>query len=100
MLVHAVYFSLRADLPDADRARFAAWLPRLCTLASVHSGYSGIPADTDRPVIDRAYTHALVLLFADAAAEQAYQVDPVHDQFRAECHTFWDRVRIFDSISV
>ena len=99
MLVHAVYFSLRADLADADRARFVAWLPRLCTLDSVQSGYAGVPADTDRPVIDRAYTHALVLLFADSAAEQVYQVDPVHDQFRAECHTWWERVRIFDSIT-
>ncbi|MCC7051647.1 MAG: Dabb family protein [Gemmatimonadaceae bacterium] len=99
MLVHAVYFSLRADLPPADRATFEAWLPKLCAIASVKDGHPGVPADTDRPVIDRAYTHALVLLFETAADEVAYQVDPVHDAFRAECHTFWDRVRIFDSIT-
>jgi hypothetical protein len=98
MFVHAVYFTLRPDLPAADHARFTAWLPTLCALPTVHAGYHGVPADTDRPVIDRAYTHALVLLFTDAAAEQAYQVDPDHDRFRAECGTFWTQVRIFDSV--
>jgi copper oxidase (laccase) domain-containing protein len=99
MLVHAVYFSLRPDLPAADRALFEAWQPQLVAIGSVHAGYTGVPADTDRAVIDRAYTHALVLVFRSAAEEAAYQVDPVHDQFRAECHTFWERVRVFDSIS-
>lgn len=99
MFVHAVYFSLKADLPDADLARFVGWQPLLCALPSVHAGYHGVPADTDRAVIDRAYTHALVLLFADAAAEAAYQVHPEHDRFRAECGAFWDKVRIFDSVS-
>ena len=97
MFVHAVYFSLRADLCDADRAHFTAWLPKLCAIASVRHGYVGTPADRDRPVIDRAYTHALVLLFDNGEQEKAYQVDPVHDQFRDECHTFWEGVRIFDS---
>jgi Stress responsive A/B Barrel Domain len=98
MFVHAVYFTLRADLPEADLARFLAWQPRLCALPSVHKGYCGVPAATDRAVIDRAYTHALVLLFADAAAEQAYQVHPEHDRFRAECGPFYTQVRIFDSV--
>lgn len=99
MLVHAVYFSLRPDLPAADRATFEAWLPKLCALPTVRAGYRGVPADTDRPVIDRAYTHAIVLLFDTPADEQAYQVDADHDRFRTECHTFWERVRIFDSVT-
>jgi hypothetical protein len=99
MLVHSVYFTLRADLSDADRARFLTWQPKLCAIPSVRAGYTGVPAATDRPVIDRAYSHALVLLFDDEAAEQAYQVHPLHDQFRKECATFWEKVRIFDSVS-
>ena len=97
MFVHAVYFTLRPDLPETDRAHFVAWLTRLCGISSVRHGYVGTPADRHRPVIDRAYTHALVLLFDNGEQEAAYQVDPVHDQFKAECSTFWERVRIFDS---
>jgi hypothetical protein len=98
MFVHAVYFTLRQDLSAADRALFLSWQPRLCAIPSVHAGYCGVPAATDRPVIDKSYTHALVLLFADAAAEQAYQVHPDHDRFREECKGFWSQIRIFDSV--
>lgn len=99
MFVHAVYFWLRADLSAAERTLFDAWQPRLCALPSVSSGWYGVPADTDRPVIDRSYSSALVLVFADAAAEQAYQVHPEHDRFRAECGTFWTKVQIYDSVT-
>ena len=99
MFVHAVYFSLRSDLPQTDLAHFTDWLPRLTAIPGVRHGYTGVPAATDRPVIDRGYSHALVLVFDDVAGESAYQVHPVHDQFRAECGTFWTQVRIFDSVS-
>ena len=99
MFVHAVYFSLRSDLPTADRDTFTAWLPQLRAIPSVRDGFIGVPAATDRPVIDRTYTNALVLIFDDAEGEHAYQVHPVHDQFRAECGSFWTQVRIFDSVT-
>lgn len=99
MLVHAVYFWLRADLSATERTLFDAWQQKLCALPSVTSGWYGVPADTNRPVIDRTYSSALVLVFADAAAEQAYQVDPEHDRFRAECGSFWTAVKIYDSIT-
>ena len=99
MFVHAVYFWLHDDLPAADRERYVAWLPKLCALPSVRQGYYGVPAATDRPVIDRSYSYALVLLFDDAEAEAAYQVHPEHDRFRAECGTFWTQVKIFDSVT-
>ena len=39
MFVHAVYFSLRSDLPHADLAHFTAWLPRLTAIPGVRHGY-------------------------------------------------------------
>lgn len=99
MFVHAVYFWLRADLTAADRTMFDAWQPKLCAVPSVRQGYFGVPAATDRPVIERSYSSALVLLFDDAAGEQAYQVHPEHDRFRHECNGFWTKVQIFDSVT-
>ena len=58
-----------------------------------------VPAPTDRPVIERGYSRALVLVFADQATHDAYQVDPVHDRFREECGGLWTNVRIYDSVS-
>jgi hypothetical protein len=99
MFVHAVYFWLREDLSADERARFAAGLEALRGIDGVRHGYIGVPAPTDRPVIERSYSRALVLVFADQAAHDAYQADPAHDRFRAECGGLWTTVRIFDSVS-
>jgi hypothetical protein len=50
-------------------------------------------------VIERGYTRSLVLVFADESAQEAYQVHPVHDDFRDQCGRFWTTVRIYDSVT-
>jgi hypothetical protein len=100
MFVHAVYFWLREDLAQSDRERFVAGLRSLRGIDGVVQGYIGVPAPTDRPVIDRSYSWSLVLVFANEADHDAYQIDPVHDRFRAECASYWTIVRIYDSVTV
>ena len=99
MFIHAVYFWLRDDLTSKERERFEAGVRSLRSIETVQNGWIGVPAPTDRPVIERGYSRALVLVFADQRAQDAYQVHPVHDRFREECGTFWTTVRIFDSIT-
>jgi hypothetical protein len=99
MFVHAVYFWLRPDLTSAEQDRFAGGLESLRAINGVRQGHIGVPAPTDRPVIERGYSRALVLVFDDKAAHDAYQVHPVHDRFRAECGGLWTTVRIYDSIT-
>ena len=99
MFIHAVYFWLRDNLTPAERDRFAAGLRSLPEIEGVEHGYIGVPAPTDRPVIERGYSNSLVLVFPDKAAHDAYQVHPVHDRFREECGAFWTTVRIFDSVT-
>ena len=98
MFVHAVYFWLRPELAPADRARFVAGLHALRGIEHVRAGYVGVPAPTDRAVIERGYSHALVLVFADEGAHGAYQRHPVHDRFRDECAGLWEALRIYDSV--
>jgi hypothetical protein len=99
MFVHAVYFWLREGITPAEEQRFTEGVESLRAIDGVVHGYIGVPAPTDRPVIDRSYSRALVLVFADEAAHEAYQVHPVHDRFRRECGGLWKTVRIYDSIS-
>jgi hypothetical protein len=98
MFVHSVYFWLRDDLTAAQRKQFGNELEALRGIDCVHAGYIGVPAKTARPVIERGYSRALILVFADEAAHDAYQVHPVHDRFRADCGSFWSAIRIFDSV--
>ena len=99
MFVHAVYFWLRDDLTAAEVQRFDAGVRSLRKIDGVRHGYIGVPAPTDRPVIERGYSRALVLVFDDQRAHDAYQVHPVHDTFRTECGSFWKTVRIYDSVT-
>ena len=98
MFVHAVYFWLRDDLTADERARYDAGVASLLGIPQVRHGWAGVPADTDRPVIDRSYSVGLVMAFDDEAAHDAYQVHPVHDRFREACAGYWTRVQIYDSV--
>lgn len=98
--VHVVNFWLKSDSSTADREKFEIGVKSLGTIESVSSFHLGIPAPTDRPVIDRSYDYCLVCTFKNQADHDAYQVDPIHDIFRNTCSIYWDKVLIFDSISI
>jgi len=99
MFIHSVYFRLRDDLSAAERQRFEDGIRSLAAIDMVVEGHIGAPAGTDRAIIDRNYTHALILAFADQRAHDAYQVHPVHDRFRERCAGYWNDIRIFDTIT-
>jgi len=96
MFVHCVYFWLKPDLTDADKAKYLEGVRSLGTIDSVKQCVLGAPADTDRPVIDRSYSYALIVMFDDKEGHDAYQTDPIHDRFRDECGGFWEKVLIYD----
>jgi hypothetical protein len=99
MFIHSVYFWLQPDLTEKQRAKFHEGVRSLTSIESVRQGFVGAPASTDRPIIDRTYSCALIVVFDDDAGHEAYQVHPVHDKFREECSTFWSRVQIYDAVS-
>jgi len=100
MLVHAVYFWLKSDLTEPQLAAFRAGLASLTTITTVRSSHIGVPAPTDRPVIERGYSYALVVQFDDEAGQEYYQRVDIHERFRQTCSSCWSRVVIYDSLSV
>jgi hypothetical protein len=99
MFIHSVYFWLRDDLSPEAKSRFVDGIRSLTTIDSVHTGFIGTPASTDREIIDRSYSYALVVAFTDEAAHEAYQVHPVHDRFREQCGGSWKKIVIYDAVS-
>lgn len=99
MFVHCVYFWLRSDLSQAEIEIFTDGLESLVGIEYVRTGYYGVPAATDRPIIDRSYSYGLVCAFDDEEGHDAYQVHPTHDGFREECARLWDEVKIYDFVS-
>lgn len=98
MLVHTVYFWLKPELTDAQRADFRRATEGLVKCKGVEQLFVGKPAATGkRAIIDDSYTFALTVICKDIAGHDAYQVDPLHDDFRNTYKPFWTRVQIYDA---
>ena len=98
MFVHSVFFWLRPDLTDAERAEFDRGIQSLKTVPSVGQVFIGNPAPIPkRPVVDDSYSYALTILFKDVASHDAYQVDPIHKAFVNGCKHLWNKVQIYDA---
>jgi hypothetical protein len=100
-LLHMVYFyPTENGGPDEAQQLIAGIQRNLPKVPGVLRLEVGTPAGTERSVVDNSYAVALLVEFADAAAEAAYQDHPDHHQFVAECKSLWSRVTVFDSLIV
>lgn len=98
MLVHSVFFWLKPELTELERAEFRRGLASLSGIKSVDHVYIGVPATTaKRATIDDSYSFALTILCRDVAAHDAYQVDPLHRAFVETFSKCWTRVQIYDA---
>jgi Stress responsive A/B Barrel Domain len=95
---HHVYFWLTDEHQNpADRAEFEQGLASLLKLPHVASGRWAVPAPVEiRPVSDQSWDYALSIQFATLEDHDAYQVDPVHDEFVAAFKDWWAKVRVSD----
>jgi hypothetical protein len=98
--IHHVYFWL--DNPDSkeDHAALLAGLQALRATPSIEQVHIGIPAATNRDVIDTSYDFSWLCVFPNKEAQDAYQTDPIHLHFVATCKHLWKKVVVFDSVGV
>ena len=73
------------------------FLESLRHIEGMEAFYTGAPAAVaPRPVLDSEYDFAIVCVFKDVAAHDAYQVHPTHKAFLARFKDCWERVRVSD----
>jgi hypothetical protein len=98
MLAHNVYFALKENTPAAKKKLVDACKKHL----SGHPGEAyfaaGTVADLDRPVNDRDWDVALIIVFKDRASHDKYQDAARHKQFIEENKDGWKKVRVFDAV--
>lgn len=97
MLVHSVYFWLKSDISEADRARFRQGLEALASIETVQALYVGQPIPSTRPVVDSSYSFGLTVIFQDKAGLDVYGPSDTHQAFLKEFGGFWDRILIYDT---
>jgi hypothetical protein len=98
MLTHCVFFWLKPDISAQERASFEQGLASLTAIAGVFHASFGVPAPTDRPVVERTYSYGLTVKFESLAEHDAYQVDPIHQSFLDQCSRLWTRVQVYDFV--
>lgn len=97
---HSVHFWLRHDLSDERRDAFFAGLHGLAKSPNVESCRVGLPAGTDRPVVDNSFDAQLLCVFASQEKHDAYQSpdDELHTAFINDFKDCWARVLIYDTV--
>ena len=98
MFIHSVYFWLKPELTDEEMAAFAKGLRSLAAIESVKTIFIGRPAATDRPVVERGYTFALVVDLGDQAGHDTYAVHPEHLAFVERFKPDWTQINIYDFV--
>jgi hypothetical protein len=100
-LVHHVFFWLKNPASKENLAKLIAGLRTLEKIESVRAMHIGVPASTEkRPVVDSSFSASEILFFDDVAGQNAYQEHPIHKEFVADCAHLWERVVVYDALSV
>lgn len=98
--IHHVYFWLNNPESEADKARLIEGLKNLSRVKSIKEFHIGVPAGTNREVIDSSYAVSWMLVFKDGKAQDSYQDDPIHLEFVKNYSNLWSKVVVYDSVSV
>lgn len=98
--VHHVFFWLKQPVTGEVREKFENALSKLMAVETIVDYHLGVPAPTDRDVIDNTYSYSLLATFRNKADQDVYQTHPIHLKFIEDCQDLWERVVVYDSISI
>lgn len=100
VFIHHVYFWLKDGLAEDGRQQLITGLEKLSLVKTIKHFHIGAPAYTNRDVVDNTYSVSWLLLFDNKEDQDSYQVDPDHLRFIEECAHLWNKVVVYDTISV
>lgn len=97
---HVVFFWLNHPEDQEERKLFLKNLREFISLMDIPDAHIGVPAETYREVVENSYQYALNLGFENKAAHDAYQEHDLHKQFIGKSAHLWNRVLVYDSVTV
>jgi hypothetical protein len=97
--IHHVYFWLKNTGNKEDLLQLIEGLKKLSKVPEIVDFNIGIPANTNREVIDSSYSVSWLLLFKNAKDQEVYQTHPIHLKFIEECSNLWRKVTVYDTVN-
>ena len=91
------FFWLKENNSD-NREQLIEGLKKLSSVETIKQFHIGVPANTNREVIENTYSVSWMILFDSPVDQESYQVDPIHLNFVKECSHLWEKVTVFDTI--
>jgi hypothetical protein len=98
--IHHVFFWLKDSSNQEVRLKFEKALKELVTVETIIDYHIGVPAPTDREVIDTTYSYSVLSTFKNKKDQDIYQTHPKHLKFIEECQALWERVLVYDTVSI
>lgn len=98
IFIHHVFFWLNEN-NELNRNKLIEGLEKLSTVKTIIHFHIGIPAGTNRDVIDNTYSISWALFFNTPEDQESYQTDPIHLNFVKEYSHLWKKVKVFDTIN-
>ena len=96
--IHHVYFWLKHPESKEDLQKLVEGLEGLATVEEIKIYHIGVPAPTDREVIDNTYSISWLNIFETSEDHDAYQIHPKHLKFISDCSSLWGKVKVYDSL--
>ena len=96
---HVLFWLVEPDNPKAC-TEFEGALRDLVSIDLIVANNIGVPAATNREVIENSYTYSMVVTFKNKADQDAYQIHPDHLKFIEKYGHLWNRVMVIDTESI
>jgi hypothetical protein len=100
LFIHHVFFWFKDASDQKARARFEKAARELVTVETIVDHHIGVPASTNRDVIDNSYTYSILTTYKNKEDQDIYQTHPKHLKFIADCQEIWEKVVVFDSVTI
>ena len=100
-LVHHVFFWLKNPASVADRDKLVAGLKTLAKIETIQEIHIGVLASTEkRDVVDTSWQVSELMFFSDLEGQATYQNHPIHQEFIKNYSSLWEKVIVYDAITV
>ncbi len=100
-LIHHVFFRLKNPGSIPDREQLITGIRTLAAIETVGELHVGIVADTEkRDVVENSWDVSELIFFDGVAAQNIYQDHPVHHDFIKNYSHLWQKVLVYDAVSV
>jgi hypothetical protein len=100
-LIHHAIFWLKNPGSTDDRDKLVEGVKTLAGISKIKQLYVGTVANTEkRDVVDQSWGVSEIMFFDNLEDQASYQSDPIHQAFVKNYSHLWEKVVVYDAMTV